>query len=75
MFCFAQAATQFRLGLGTLRLRWANPLTDPGLKEVLAVMVPGAIASGMLQIATYTDLHFASFIPGAAAALGCESPL
>ncbi|GAQ85148.1 integral membrane protein MviN [Klebsormidium nitens] len=65
-----QAATQLRLGLGTLRLQWANPLTDPGLREVLAVMVPGAVASGMLQIATYTDLHFASFLPGAAAALG-----
>jgi putative peptidoglycan lipid II flippase len=36
----------------------------------MAVMMPAAVGSGMLQIATFTDLYFASFIPGAAAALG-----
>ncbi len=36
------------------------------------MMMPAAVGSGMLQIATFTDLYFASFIPGAAAALGCK---
>jgi putative peptidoglycan lipid II flippase len=42
------------------------------VREVMAVMMPAAVGSGMLQIATFTDLYFASFIPGAAAALGCK---
>jgi putative peptidoglycan lipid II flippase len=53
-----------------LHLRWVNPFQDEGVREVMAVMMPAAVGSGMLQIATFTDLYFASFIPGAAAALG-----
>ena len=41
-----------------------------GVDEVVAVLGPATVASGMMQIATYTDLYFASFIPCAAAALG-----
>eukprot|EP00897_Mesotaenium_endlicherianum_P001311 jgi/Mesen1/1207/ME000128S00184 len=48
----------------------AGPLSDPGVHEVLRVVVPATLASGLLQIATFTDLYFASFLPGAAAALG-----
>eukprot|EP00959_Pyramimonas_sp_CCMP1952_P208746 4366345-Pyramimonas_sp.AAC.1 len=33
-------------------------------------MFPAVVGSGMLQIATYIDLYFASFIPGAAAGRG-----
>lgn len=49
---------------------WRDWREDEGLVEVLQVMVPASIGSGMLQIATYTDLYFASFLPTAAAALG-----
>ncbi|CAI5987994.1 unnamed protein product [Closterium sp. NIES-65] len=40
------------------------------LREVFGVLIPATVASGMLQIATFTDLYFASFLPGTAAALG-----
>ncbi|GJP74609.1 hypothetical protein CLOP_g5168 [Closterium sp. NIES-67] len=40
------------------------------LHEIFAVLLPATVASGMLQIATFTDLFFASFLPGTAAALG-----
>ncbi|CAI5482525.1 unnamed protein product, partial [Closterium sp. Yama58-4] len=43
--------------------RW-YPIASPQ-REIIAT-----IASGMLQIATFTDLYFASFLPGTAAALG-----
>ncbi|MEM9244716.1 MAG: murein biosynthesis integral membrane protein MurJ, partial [Cyanobacteria bacterium P01_F01_bin.153] len=62
-----QLPTQAREGLGKLRLRldWKHP----GVRKVLAVMGPATLASGMLQVNLYTDLHFASYIPQAAAAL------
>ena len=55
-------------GLGQLRLnfRWRQP----GVREVLQVMWPATLSSGMLQINVYTDLFFASGIAGAAAGLG-----
>ncbi|MGD1851118.1 MAG: murein biosynthesis integral membrane protein MurJ [Cyanophyceae cyanobacterium] len=62
-----QLPTQAREGLGKLRLRldWKHP----GVRKVLTVMGPATLASGMLQVNLYTDLHFASYIPQAAAAL------
>jgi putative peptidoglycan lipid II flippase len=65
-----QVIAQRRAGLGGLRVSWANPFKETGIYEVLAVMVPAALNSGLTQVATFTDLYFASFIPGAAAALG-----
>eukprot|EP00898_Chlorokybus_atmophyticus_P002137 jgi/Chlat1/2924/Chrsp2S04634 len=64
-----QAAVQYKKGMGVMRFRWPS-LKDPGVNEVIGVMVPGSVAAGMMQIATYTDLYFASFLPRAAAALG-----
>jgi len=57
-----------RQGLGQLRLsfNWKQP----GVKEVLQVMGPATLSSGMLQINVYVDLFFASGISGAAAGLG-----
>ena len=63
----AQLITQWRSGLGTLRLRFDWRI--PGVMDVLKVMIPATFSSGMLQINTYTDLFFASYIPGAAAAM------
>ncbi len=63
-----QVVTQWRSGLGTLRLRFE--FNRPGIKEILKVMGPATLSSGMLQINVYTDLFFASYIPQAAAALG-----
>lgn len=62
-----QLATQWRAGLGTLRLRFN--WKQPGVSDVLKVMGPATLSSGMLQINVYTDLFFASTIPQAAAAM------
>ena len=63
----AQVVAQWRSGLGKLRLRfdWRNP----GVNDVIKVMLPATLASGMLQINVYTDLFFASDISNAAAAM------
>lgn len=57
-----------RQGLGQLRLNFS--WRQPGVQEVLKVMWPATLSSGMLQINVYTDLFFASGISGAAAGLG-----
>jgi len=61
-----QLIAQWRLGLGTLRLRF--DFHSSGVQEVIKVMGPATFSSGMMQINVYTDLFFASVIPGAAAA-------
>ncbi|MDJ0535690.1 MAG: murein biosynthesis integral membrane protein MurJ [Xenococcaceae cyanobacterium MO_207.B15] len=63
----AQLVAQWRSGMGKLRLRFNFRI--PGVMDVLKVMLPATLSSGMLQINVYTDLFFASFIPGAAAAM------
>ena len=62
-----QCISQWRAGLGTLRLRF--DWRTPGVTDVLKVMIPATLSSGMLQINVYTDLYFASYIPDAAAAM------
>ncbi|MGF1540175.1 MAG: murein biosynthesis integral membrane protein MurJ [Pleurocapsa sp.] len=63
----AQLIAQWRSGLGTLKLRFDWRI--PGVMDVLRVMFPATLSSGMLQINVYTDLFFASGIAGAAAAM------
>ena len=63
----AQLFVQWRTGMGKLRLRFNWRI--PGVMDVLKIMIPATLSSGMLQINVYTDLFFASFIPGAAAAM------
>ncbi|NEO88472.1 MAG: murein biosynthesis integral membrane protein MurJ [Spirulina sp. SIO3F2] len=63
----AQVIAQWRSGLGTLRLRFDWRI--PGVRDVLKVMLPATLSSGMLHINVYTDLFFASAIAGAAAAM------
>ncbi|MBH8564155.1 murein biosynthesis integral membrane protein MurJ [Nostoc sp. CENA67] len=60
-----QLIVQWRLGLGTLRLRF--DFKSPGVQEVIRIMTPATISSGMMPINVATDLYFASPIPGAAA--------
>jgi putative peptidoglycan lipid II flippase len=55
-------------GLQQFRLVW--DWRHPGVREVLKVMGPATLASGMLQINVFVDLFFASGIVGAAAGLG-----
>ncbi|MEQ8469037.1 murein biosynthesis integral membrane protein MurJ [Coleofasciculus sp. E1-EBD-02] len=62
-----QLIAQSRSGMGRLRLRFNWKL--PGVREVMRVMAPATLSSGMLHINVYTDLFFASFIPNAAAAM------
>lgn len=63
-----QVFAQWRSGLGTLRFRFE--FQQPGVQDVMKVMIPATLSSGMLQINVYTDLFFASYIPQAAAAMG-----
>jgi putative peptidoglycan lipid II flippase len=60
-----QLIVQWRLGLGTLRLRF--DFKSPGVQEVIKIMTPATISSGMMPINVATALYFASPIPGAAA--------
>jgi len=62
-----QLYAQARSGLGKFRLRFQ--FSRPGVKEVLKVMGPATLSSGMLHINVYTDLFFASYINNAAAAM------
>ena len=55
-------------GLNKFKLVW--DWKHSGVQEVLQVMGPATLSSGMLQINVFTDLFFASGILGAAAGLG-----
>jgi len=55
-------------GLSKFQLVW--DWQNPGVREVLQVMAPATLSSGMLQINVFVDLFFASGILGAAAGLG-----
>ncbi|MFN9547870.1 MAG: murein biosynthesis integral membrane protein MurJ [Cyanobacteriota bacterium] len=57
-----------RQGLHQFKLVW--DWRHPGVREVLQVMGPATLSSGMLQINVFVDLFFASGISGAAAGLG-----
>ena len=63
----AQLIVQWRLGMGTLRLRlnWRVP----GVMDVFRVMTPAVISSGMSTVNLTVDLFFISGIAGAAAAI------
>lgn len=64
-----QAIAQQKAGFNILRIGWTNYFVDTDMRKFFAVMLPATVGSGMLQIATFTDLYFASFIPGAAASI------
>jgi putative peptidoglycan lipid II flippase len=62
-----QLWAQRRAGLDWVRPRWNFKIE--GIAEVMQIMAPAILSSGMMQINIYTDLFFASYIPHAAAAL------
>lgn len=64
----AQLIPQWKSGMGTLRPRF--DFRREGVGEVMRVLGPATFSSGMLQINVWTDLYFASFIPGAASGMG-----
>jgi putative peptidoglycan lipid II flippase len=66
-----QVIVQARSGLGRFRLRF--DFHQPGVKEVVKIMLPATFSSGMLQINLYTDLFFASLIPVVGVAAGLAS--
>jgi putative peptidoglycan lipid II flippase len=68
-----QVPAQWKAKMGGLRLRFN--FRQPGVGEVLRILGPATFSSGMMQINVYTDLFFASFIPGAASALGYSTLL
>jgi putative peptidoglycan lipid II flippase len=62
-----QVIAQWQSGMGSLKLRFNWRI--PGVRDVLKVMIPATLSSGMLQINLATALFFASSIAGAAAAM------
>lgn len=62
-----QLSAQAKSGMGKLRLRF--DLNIPGVKDVLKLMIPATLSSGMLHINVYTDMYFASYIESAASAM------
>ncbi|MEI6970769.1 MAG: murein biosynthesis integral membrane protein MurJ [bacterium] len=68
----AQAAMQlptlFRLGF---RFKWRIDFADPRLREVWALMWPGMIAAGTIQVNIMVNGMFASEINGARSWLNC----
>lgn len=69
----AQVPAQWKAKMGGLRLRFN--FRQPGVGEVLKILGPATFSSGMMQINVYTDLFFASYIPGAASALNYSTLL
>ncbi len=63
----AQQIAQLKSGISKLRLRFDWSI--PGVQDVMKVMAPATLSSGMLHINVYTDLFFASYLPNAAAAM------
>ncbi|MGA1623405.1 MAG: murein biosynthesis integral membrane protein MurJ [Synechocystis sp.] len=63
----AQIVPQAKAGMGKIRLRFEVGL--PGVRDVMQVLIPATLSSGMLYINFATNLFFASFIPNAAAAM------
>ena len=63
----AQQIAQLKSGISKLRLRFDWGM--PGVQDVIKVMAPATLSSGMLHINVYTDLFFASYLPNAAATM------
>nr|AUG32498.1 integral membrane protein MviN [Paulinella longichromatophora] len=64
---YAQLLVLCKKGFNKLTLVW--DWSHPGVHELLKIMAPATLSSGMLQINVLVDLFFASGIIGAAAAL------
>lgn len=62
-----QVPAQWRSGMGTLRLRF--DFNQPGVQQVMKIMIPATFSSGMIQINFFIILVLASYIPQTAAAL------
>lgn len=50
-------------------ISWKDFFMDKDIHKLFALMLPATLNSGLVQIASLTDLYFSSFIPGAAAGL------
>lgn len=66
-----QIIAQSRSGMGKLKLRFDWNI--PGVKDVLKLMIPATLASGMLHINVSTDMYFVSGIPQAVSAMRYSS--
>lgn len=62
-----QLVAQARIGMGGLRLRF--DFNQPGVREIMKIMLPATFSSGMLYINWQINSIFASYIPGAASGL------
>ncbi|XP_077229365.1 uncharacterized protein LOC143862240 isoform X2 [Tasmannia lanceolata] len=66
---FIQVVMHKKTGYGFISFSWKDILKDKDLHKLFMLMLPATLSSGLAQIASFTDLYFASFIPGAAAGL------
>ncbi|KAG9446731.1 hypothetical protein H6P81_012859 [Aristolochia fimbriata] len=48
---------------------WKNILEDKNLCELFALVFPAVLTSGLAQVASFTDLYFASYVPHATAGI------
>ncbi|XP_020106513.1 uncharacterized protein LOC109722787 [Ananas comosus] len=48
---------------------WKDFFKDKDIHNLLSLLLPAILNSGLVQIASLTDLYFSSFVPGAAAGL------
>ncbi|PMB00430.1 murein biosynthesis integral membrane protein MurJ [Fischerella thermalis CCMEE 5198] len=62
-----QLVAQARIGMGSFHLRF--DFNQPGVREVMKIMLPATFSSGMLYINWQINSIFASFIPAAASGL------
>jgi len=62
-----QFFAQLKSGLGKIKPRF--DVNIPGVKDVLKLMIPATLSSGILHINVYTDMFFASYIEKAAVAM------
>ncbi|PIA26385.1 hypothetical protein AQUCO_09400027v1 [Aquilegia coerulea] len=64
-----QVVVHEKRGHSSSSVSWLNILKDRDVREFFLLMLPATLTSGMAQLASLTDLYFASFIPAAAAGL------
>ncbi|XP_058093703.1 uncharacterized protein LOC131239838 isoform X2 [Magnolia sinica] len=72
---FIQVLMHEKTGYEFASIPCQNILKDKDLLKLFALMLPATLSSGLAQISSFTDLYFASFIPGAAASLSYASLL
>lgn len=51
------------LRVAGIQLKWQMPKLTPAVKQLLRVMMPGALGAGIIQVNLFVDMIVASFLP------------